>query len=144
MYLQKRNKALSLVYHYQLADQDGPLPKLKRQFSLFSSALLALLPLLVSSCNKSAGTTPPKVTGPAAAVATNSYTGEGKVISMDPKRPSIEIDHQEIKGLMPAMKMEFYVKDKSMLTGLKAGDLIDFSINNGVGGIVITKITKKA
>ena len=116
----------------------------KPQSSFFSSALLILLLILFCSCNKSAGTAaPPKVTGPAAAVATNSYTGEGKVIAMDPKRPSIEIDHQEIKGLMPAMKMEFYVKDKTMLNGLKAGDLIDFSIDNGVGGIVITKITKK-
>jgi len=116
----------------------------KLQSSFFSSALVILLLILLSSCNKSTGTAaPPKVTGPAAAVATNSYTGEGKVIAMDPKRPSIEIDHQEIKGLMPAMKMEFYVKDKTMLNGLKAGDLIDFSIDNGVGGIVITKITKK-
>ena len=106
---------------------------------------MILLLLLLSSCNKSSGptTTPQKVTGPAAAVATNRYTGEGKVIAMDPKRPSIEIDHGEIKGLMPAMKMEFYVKDKAMLNGLKAGDLIDFSVDNGVGGIVITKITKK-
>ena len=86
---------------------------------------------------------PPKASGPAAAVATTSYQGEGQVISLKPKLPSIEIDHQEIKGLMPAMTMEFYVKDKSLLDGLNAGDRIEFTIDNGVGGEVITKIKKK-
>jgi Cu/Ag efflux protein CusF len=95
-------------------------------------------------CNKSTATpSEPKVTGPAAAVATTTFEGEGKVISMHPKQPSIEIDHQDIKGLMPAMTMEFYVKDKSILDGLKAGDYIDFTISNGVGGIVITRIKKR-
>ncbi len=54
----------------------------------------------------------------------------------------IEIDHQEIKGLMPAMTMDFYVTDKSLLDGIKAGDHIDFTIQNGVGGVVITRIRK--
>ena len=76
-------------------------------------------------------------------MATTTYEGEGQVISLSLKRPSIEIDHQEIRNLMPAMTMEFYVKDKSLLDGLKAGDQIQFSIDNGVGGLVITKIGKK-
>ena len=104
--------------------------------------LITSLVFGVASCDKNKGQ--PKVTGPAAAVATSSYEGEGRVISTNPRRPSIEIDHQEIKGVMPAMTMEFYVKDKSMLEGLKSGDLIDFSLDNGVGGIIITKIKKRA
>jgi len=105
---------------------------------------LVLLPVLgLSMCNKGTAPTQPKVSGPAAAVATMTYEGEGQVISLNLKRPSIEIDHQEIRNLMPAMTMEFYVKDKSLLDGLKAGDQIQFSIDNGVGGLVITKIGKK-
>jgi len=96
-----------------------------------------------STASPTAATTP-KVTGPAAAVATTTYEAEGIVISMKPKLPSIEIDHQEIKDLMPAMKMEFYVKDKSLLEGLKSGDAITFTLSNGVGGLVITRITKKS
>ena len=114
------------------------------------SLTLALLPVLgMTSCNRASSRVPnasssrPKVSGPAAAVATTSYQGEGRVISLKPKLPSIEIDHQEIKGLMPAMTMEFYVKDKSLLDGLKAGDDIAFTIDNGVGGLAITKINKK-
>lgn len=106
------------------------------------SLTLALLPVLgMSICDKAASS-PPKVSGPAAAVATTTYHGEGKVISLNPKRPSIEIDHQEIKDLMPPMTMEFYVKDKSLLEGLKAGDHIAFTIENGVGGLKITEIKK--
>ena len=54
----------------------------------------------------------------------------------------IGIDHGEIKGLMPAMQMDFYVKDKSLLEGLTVGDQIDFTVENGVGGIKIVAIRK--
>jgi Cu/Ag efflux protein CusF len=85
---------------------------------------------------------PQKVTGPAAAVQTTTHQGLGVVKGMDVKRPSVEIDHQEIKGLMPAMTMEFYVKDKSLLNGLKPGDHIEFTLENGVGGEKITAIRR--
>jgi Cu/Ag efflux protein CusF len=110
----------------------------------FGVWIAVLLPVLgLSMCEKSKTATPPKVTGPAAAVATTTYEGAGRVISLHPKTPSIELDHEEIKGLMPAMTMEFYVKDKALLDGLKSGDDVTFSIDNGVGGLMITKITKK-
>jgi len=44
--------------------------------------------------------------------------------------------------LMPAMTMEFYVKDKSLLGGLQTSDRIEFTIENGVGGLKITEIRK--
>jgi len=82
------------------------------------------------------------VSGSAAAVQTRTYQGVGVVKSMNPKFPSIEIDHQEIKGLMEGMTMDFYVKDKSLLQGLAAGDHIEFNIESGVGGLKITAIKK--
>lgn len=82
------------------------------------------------------------VSGPAAAVQTRTYQGVGVVKSINPKFPSIEIDHQEIKGLMEGMTMDFYVKDKSLLQGLAAGDHIEFNIESGVGGLKITSIKK--
>lgn len=107
-------------------------------------ALVLITGLTFSGC-KSAKTTPAgkgNVTGPAAAVQTTTYQGVGVVQATDAKRPSIEIDHEEIKGLMPAMSMEFYVKDKSLLGGLKPGDRVEFTIENGVGGIKITEIRR--
>jgi Cu/Ag efflux protein CusF len=109
-----------------------------RRISL-TFALLPALGMSICDRNHSAAVTP---SGPEAAVATTTFQGEGKVISIDVKRPSIEIDHQEIKGLMPAMTMEFYVKDKSLLADLKRGDHIQFTLENGVGGLKITSIKR--
>jgi len=81
-------------------------------------------------------------TGPAAATQTTTYTSRGIVKSIDAKRPSIEIDHEDIPGLMPAMTMEFYVRDATLLNGIKSGDGIDFTIENGVGGLIVTRISK--
>ena len=120
--------------------QHKPNPVKRSSHVCFVLALLVALAL--SSCNRARTTEKDKVSGPAAAVQTTTYQGVGVVKATDVKRPSIEIDHQEIKGLMPAMTMEFYVKDKSLLDGLKPGDRIEFTIENGVGGIKITSIRK--
>jgi Cu/Ag efflux protein CusF len=82
------------------------------------------------------------VSGPEAAVQTGIYRGKGVVRSINLQRPSIELDHEDIQGLMPAMTMEFYVKDRALLAGLNAGDRVEFIIENGVGGLKITSIRK--
>jgi len=81
--------------------------------------------------------------GPEAAVKTNSYVGVGTVTALDPKVPMIEIDHDDIKGLMPAMQMQFRLKDKSLLDGIHGGDRIEFTVENGVGGLLVTDVRKK-
>ena len=117
-----------------------------RHFSR-ASLLFVLLPVAaLTVCNHDRGknqSNQKNVSGPAAAVETTTYLGVGVVKSINPQRPSIEIDHQDIKGLMPAMTMEFYVRDKSLLEGLKTGDQIDFTLENGVGGLKITEIRKQ-
>ena len=80
--------------------------------------------------------------GPAAAIQTKSYPAAGTVTALDPKAPTIEIDHEDIKGLMPAMQMKFHVKDKALLDGLTVGDRVSFTIENGVGGLRIVGIHK--
>ena len=104
--------------------------------------LALLVALVLPSCNWARTADKSRVSGPEAAVQTTTYDGVGVVKATDVKRPSIEIDHQEIKGLMPAMTMEFYVRDKSLLEGLKPGDRIQFTIENGVGGLKITSIKR--
>jgi Cu/Ag efflux protein CusF len=106
----------------------------------FCVAIIFVTFLSLSGCRSAKTRDQSSVTGPAAAVQTKTYHGVGVVKSIDLKRPSIEIDHQEIVGLMEAMTMEFYVKDQSLLAGLSPGDHIEFTIENGVGGIKITAI----
>jgi Cu/Ag efflux protein CusF len=86
---------------------------------------------------------PGNASGPAAATQTTSYPAVGTVKGIKPETPAIEIDHEEIKGLMPAMQMEFHVTNKSLLDGLANGDRIDFTVENGVGGLRVTAIKKK-
>jgi protein SCO1/2 len=93
--------------------------------------------------NSAATPSPTAATGPAAAVQTRSYPGAGTVKAINPKAPSIEIDHGDIEGLMPAMQMEFEVSDASLLNGLQVNDRIDFTIEDRTGVMKVTSIKKK-
>jgi Cu/Ag efflux protein CusF len=87
----------------------------------------------------------PAASGPAAAVQANSYHGVGVVkhVYTNPKAPAIEIDHGDIDGLMPAMKMEFPVTDPNLLNGIAVNDQIDFTIETAAGTMKVSAIKKK-
>jgi Cu/Ag efflux protein CusF len=94
-----------------------------------------------SAPNTAAAPTP--ASGPAAAVQTNQYKGEGVVKALNPKAPSIEIDHGDLGPLMPAMQMEFPVTDANLLSGLAVNDRIDFTVENAPEGMKVVAIKKK-
>jgi len=89
---------------------------------------------------KAANATP--ASGPAAAVASNRYQGEGTVKALNPNAPSIEINHGDIDGLMPGMQMEFPVTDATLLNGLAVNDRVDFTIENDPEGMKVVAIKK--
>ena len=103
--------------------------------------------ILISACAKQqAGPTAsgtPAPSGTAAAVQANTYQGVGTVKAVNPKAPAIEIDHEEIVGLMPAMQMEFPVTESALLNGIAVNDRIDFTIQNGTGEMKVIAIKKK-
>ena len=109
-------------------------------------ACLALA--LIAACGQrdrvgpTASTTPtPSAT--ATATPANTYQGVGVVKSIDPNVPAIEIDHEEIVGLMQGMQMEFRVTDAALLNGLAVNDRVDFTIDNNTGEMKIIAIKKK-
>jgi Cu/Ag efflux protein CusF len=112
-----------------------------------SRVIVACVALIVfGACSKQSAskeTPTPIVSGPAAAVQSNSYQGVGIVRGLNPKAPAIEIEHEEIVGLMPGMQMEFPVTDGSLLNGLAVNDHIDFTVVNGTGQMKVTAIKKK-
>jgi Cu(I)/Ag(I) efflux system protein CusF len=55
-----------------------------------------------------------------------NYPSKGKITKINTELGSVELDHEKIVGVMEPMIMEFYVKDKSLLDGLKVGDNVDF------------------
>jgi Cu/Ag efflux protein CusF len=71
-----------------------------------------------------------------------NYQGVGVITKINPDRRTIEINHDDIEGLMPAMTMEFHVKDRALLETLKPGDKINFTIEEKAGTEVITEIRK--
>ncbi|HET6974871.1 MAG TPA: copper-binding protein [Pyrinomonadaceae bacterium] len=98
--------------------------------------------IVAAACNKQPANTPQPV-GPAAAVATNSYKGTGVVKSINIKAPAIEIDHQDIDDLMPAMQMEFPVSDANLLNDIAVNDHIDFTVEAAKGEMKVIAIKKQ-
>jgi len=62
--------------------------------------------------------------------------------SLIARRGGIEIKHEEIKGLMPAMTMEFLVKTRSLLNEVQVGDRVDFTVVETKKSEFITELKK--
>src|SRR5438132_12897921 len=84
---------------------------------------LLLVTLFLSGCGT--GSAVPKE---------KTFDVKGTVVSMDPKKPSVKLDHQDIPGLMKAMVMEFDVADPKLLEGVKAGDNVQGKLKSKDGG----------
>jgi len=69
-----------------------------------------------------------------------SVNGVGKIVALVPESQEVVIDHEAIKDFMDAMTMGYKLAARSQLQGLKAGDVVNFTIDTGKR--VITKITK--
>jgi protein SCO1/2 len=52
------------------------------------------------------------------------YEVKGKVVAVDAEKKSITLDHEEIPGLMKAMKMRFSLESPRVAEGLKVGDRV--------------------
>ena len=70
------------------------------------------------------------------------YPAKGVVTKINMEMGSVELDHEEVVGVMPPMRMEFFVTDKKMLDGLKVGDKVDFVLRYKDPTETIVKITK--
>jgi Cu/Ag efflux protein CusF len=70
------------------------------------------------------------------------YSGKGKITKINNDLGSVELDHEEIKDVMPAMQMEFFVSDKALLKDLEIGDEVDFTLRYNNGQETIIAINK--
>jgi Cu/Ag efflux protein CusF len=68
------------------------------------------------------------------------YPGTGKITKINRELGSVEIDHEAIKDVMPAMVMEFYVTDRKLLDGLTVGEQVDFTLSVRSGSENISAI----
>jgi Cu(I)/Ag(I) efflux system periplasmic protein CusF len=75
--------------------------------------------------------------------AWSALAAEGEVKKIDAAQGKLTIKHGEIKNLdMPAMTMVFRAKPVTLLDGLQAGDVIDFSADKVDGQYVVTAVRK--
>lgn len=70
------------------------------------------------------------------------YQGEGMVEEVHADTATVQINHEEIKGFMPAMSMPYHVKDKTMLDAVKVGDRVKFSVEDSTSGTVLIDLKK--
>lgn len=71
-----------------------------------------------------------------------NFKGIGVVKNIDAEKGEITIDHEEIKGLMSAMTMDFPVADKKLFEEVKVGDKIEFEISKDGTKMIVTRIKK--
>jgi protein SCO1/2 len=72
------------------------------------------------------------------------YEMKGKVVSVDRVKGEVSFDHEEVKGFMAAMTMDFPVRDAEALKVMEAGDQLQASLvvtDDGywLDNLVITK-----
>ena len=112
-----------------------------------SRVIVVCVAVLLGACSKQQSVNKeapaPTPSSSAAAIQPNTYQGVGVVKGLNPRAPAIEIDHEEIVGLMQGMQMEFPVTDGALLSGLAVNDRIDFTIVEKNGEMKITDIKKK-
>jgi len=88
------------------------------------------------------GQAKPEAGKPAPSAGAQVHKTKGTVEAVDRKAGSVEINHEPIPSLKwPAMSMEFKVKDKAMLEGVKKGQAVEIDIaQRAPGEFVIERI----
>jgi Cu/Ag efflux protein CusF len=85
----------------------------------------------------------PYIRGVTLAGSGANYNGRGSVANVDAAARKITLKHEVIKGLMPAMTMEFRVKSAEMLDGIREGNRVRFTISPQGADFVVEKIEKE-
>ncbi|HEX8183376.1 MAG TPA: copper-binding protein, partial [Blastocatellia bacterium] len=55
----------------------------------------------------------------------------------------VQINHEDIKDLMPAMSMPYTVKDTSLLDSVAVGDHVEFGLLSTPDGLVLVEMKKQ-
>lgn len=68
------------------------------------------------------------------------YPGTGVLTLINLKEGWVEINHEPIEGLMPAMQMEWTVKPRSLMKSIRVGDKVNFTVVETGKGEIITEL----
>lgn len=68
------------------------------------------------------------------------YPGHGTIESVDVEAQTVTIDHEDIPGLMMGMAMKFEVSEPGILSGVAAGQVVDFRVRKDGHRYFVTEI----
>lgn len=71
------------------------------------------------------------------------FVGHGVVEAVAINGKKVRIKHEEIPGFMPAMTMDFEVKDAAVLAGISAEDAVEFTIERTPESIYLVAIARR-
>lgn len=93
---------------------------------------VSLVPLAFAGCN-----------GGAATPAAQEYPIQGTVTAVDRSKPSVKLDHEEIRSLMKAMEMDYPAENATILEGINAVDQVQGRLQVQSGKYMITELEKR-
>jgi Cu/Ag efflux protein CusF len=71
------------------------------------------------------------------------YHGVGVIEEVYKDLARVQINHEDIKDLMPAMSMPYTVKDTSLLDSVAVGDHVEFGLLSTPDGLVLVEMKKQ-
>ena len=69
------------------------------------------------------------------------FDAQGTIVSVDPGKRLMTIDHGDIKGVMPPMTMTFPVQSPALFTGVTPGDRVQFTLERSPQGLALIALT---
>ena len=107
-----------------------------RPLAVVAAAVLAALAV---GCGGGTGSPDPAASS---AAPSGVYEIRGTIVAVDTPRRIVEIDHEAIPGVMPAMTMPYEVADAGLLAGISPGDRVRGTLRVDSRGYVITALAK--
>jgi protein SCO1 len=101
------------------------------------AVVVAFLVSVAAGCGGQMGNPDPPATAP-----DGVYEIRGVVVAVDTGRSIVEINHEAIPGVMPAMTMPYEVAEPRLLQGLAAGDRVRGTLRVDSRGQIITSLEK--
>jgi protein SCO1/2 len=117
-----------------MQEYPGNVRRRLRGASIFCACILAATMFVSAGCNSK-----PAESGP-------RFSLHGKIVLVDLKNRSVDVDHDAIPGFMDAMTMPYPVPDAKVLATLAVGDEItaDVVVTEGVPHLENVVVVKKA
>jgi len=103
--------------------------------------LLAFALTALAACSGNGASPAAPLTAPdPATVPAGEYDLRGTLVALDRERRIVEIDHEAIRGVMPAMTMPYEAAEGVLLEGLAAGDRVRGRLRVDARGYVIVSL----